>query len=187
MKYCLLLTRALSITATIFLMVTVTNGNCTPVGTHIRDVSSGACGSTGPQFNTLTKEGLWYITWPDGAYDELTAIGGGLCSWQSRCETLPVLDSIYCWPDFYPPVGTPSGGFSILVVNKGIDSVTRRCGLSIFVETRRSCRKRDELPSTRLIRAPGAVVDASLASVMKARTGTPSAAVARVTALKVVI
>ena len=138
MKYPLLLTRALFIATTIFLAVTVTNGNdCTPSGTHLRDDTSGACGSGNSSM--LTKNGLWYISWPDGAYDELTAKGGGWCSWQSRCENLPILDSIYCWPDFYPPVRTETGDFSILVENKNIESVERRCGLSVFVEVIKTC------------------------------------------------
>ena len=139
MKYPLLLTHGLFIAITIFLTVTVANGtDCTPMGTHLSDQTSGACGFGNS--NTLSKEGLWYITWPDGTYDELTARGGGWCSWQSRCETLPALDSIYCWPDFYPPERTSSGGFSILVVNKDIEEVTIRCGVSIFVEVRKSCK-----------------------------------------------
>jgi hypothetical protein len=80
------------------------------------------------------------MTWPDGAYDELTAHGDGKCSWQTRCDTLPIFDSIYCWPDFYPPVTTSWGEFNILVVNKGIEEVTNRCGVSIYVETRKSCK-----------------------------------------------
>jgi len=138
MKYPLLLTRALFIATTIFLTVTVTNGtDCTPSGTHLSDTTTGACGFDNS--STLSKNGLWYINWPDGAYDELTAKGAGRCSWQSRCETLPILDSIYCWPDFYPPIASSTGGFSILVVNKEIEEVTRRCGVSVFVEVRKSC------------------------------------------------
>lgn len=88
MQYPRILTRAFFIAASIFLTVTLAKGNCTPTGTHLRDVTSGACSAfSGPQFNTLTKEGLWYIDWPDGAYDEVTARGVGLCSWQSSCES----------------------------------------------------------------------------------------------------
>ena len=126
MKYPLLLTRALFFATTIFLTVTITNGtDCTPIGTHIRDDTSGACGSG--TTNTLIKNGLWFITWPDGAYDELTARGSGKCSWQTRCETLPTFDSIYCWPDFYPPLTLLWGEFNILVENKNIEEETIRC------------------------------------------------------------
>jgi ribosomal protein L37E len=139
MKYSLLLTRALCIATTVFLTVTVTNGtDCTPYGNHLSDTTTGACGFGNN--STLTKKGLWYITWPDGAYDELTASGSGLCSWHTSCSTLGSLNSIYCWPDFYPPLTTSSGNFSILVVNKDIEEVTNRCGVSVFVETRKYCR-----------------------------------------------
>lgn len=139
MKYPLLLTRALFIATTIFLTVPLTNGtDCTPTGTHLSDTTNGACGFG--NFATLTKQSFWNINWPDGHLDALTASGGGSCDWQSRCENLPVLDSIYCWPDFYPPLRTSTGGFSILVVNKNIESVERRCGVSILVEVRKSCR-----------------------------------------------
>jgi hypothetical protein len=139
MNYPLLLTRALCIATTVFLTVTVTNGtDCTPSGNHLSDTTTGACGFGNN--STLTKKGLWYITWPDGAYDELTASGSGLCSWHTSCSTLGSLNSIYCWPDFYPPLTTSSGNFSILVVNKDIEEVTNRCGVSVFVETRKYCR-----------------------------------------------
>ena len=139
MNYPLVLTRVLLISTTILLTVAVTNGtDCTPIGTHIRDTTTGACGLANSSM--LSKQSLWYVEWPDGAYDELTAKGGGWCSWQSRCETLPILDSIYCWPDFYPPARTSTGGFNILVVNQDIESVERRCGLSVFVEVRKYCK-----------------------------------------------
>jgi len=138
MKYPMLLTRALFMATTIFLTVPVTKGtDCTPTGTHVSDTSNGACGFGND--DTISKSGFWNISWPDGHFDALKASGGGWCSWQSRCETLPILDSIYCWPDFYPPLRTSTGGFSILVENKNIESVERRCGVSIFVEVRKSC------------------------------------------------
>jgi hypothetical protein len=138
MKYLLLLTRSLFIATTILLTVIIANGtDCTPIARLLRDETSGACGFGNSDW--LSKDGYWYVTWPDGTYDEPIAHGGGRCSWQSRCETLPMLDSIYCWPDFYPPVTTKWGDFSILIENKVIEEVTTRCGVSIFVEVRKSC------------------------------------------------
>ena len=138
MKYPLLLTRALFIASTIFITVSVTSGtDCTPTGTHLSDATDGACGSGNS--NIIIKEGFWNIAWPDGHLDALTARGGGMCSWQSRCETLPEIDSIYCWPDFYPPVMTSTGGFSILVENKNYESVERRCAVPLFIEVRKTC------------------------------------------------
>ena len=113
MKYPLLLTRAL-IATTIFFTVIVTNGaDCTPTGTHLSDITTGACGFGNS--NIISKQSFWNISWPNGQFDGLTASGGGWCSWQSRCDTFPALESIYCWPDFYPPVTTSTGGFTILV------------------------------------------------------------------------
>lgn len=138
MKYPLLLTRVLVISTTIVLTVTVTNGtDCTPSGTHLSDTTTkGDCSqNNGP----LTKDGFWNINWPDSHFDAMTASGVGSCSWQSRCDRLPILDSIECWPDFFPPEATSDGKFSILVVNKKIEEVTRQCGPSIFVEVIKSC------------------------------------------------
>jgi hypothetical protein len=96
MKYPLLLTRALFIATTFFLTGTVTNGtDCTPSGNHLSDTTTGACGFGNN--STLTKQGLWYITWPDGAYDEVTASGSGKCSWHTSCNDLGSINSIYCW------------------------------------------------------------------------------------------
>lgn len=141
MRYVLILICTLVVTISTFFTLEVTStpdeADCTPVGRHIRDTTNGACGLQNS--NIITKEGLWYVTWPDGTYDEMKPRGGGWCSWQSSCERLPILDGIYCWPDFHPPVRTPSGRFSILVVNKDIESVVRRCGVTIVVETRKTC------------------------------------------------
>ncbi len=138
-----LLTCALLIATTIFLTATATsNTDCTPSGTHLSDTTT--TGDCSQNFGLLTKKGHWNISWPDGYFDALTASGSGKCSWQSRCETLPLLDSIYCWPDFHPPVRTSDGEFSILVENKTIQEVTNRCGPTVFVEVIKSCVKVSE-------------------------------------------
>lgn len=126
-----------------FLTATVTNNSdCTPSGTHLSDTTT--TGDCSQNSGFLNKKGQWNISWPDGHFDALTASGSGTCSWQSRCDRLPILDSIHCWPDFHPPVRTSDGEFSILVEHKSIEAVTNRCGLSIFVEVIKRCVKASE-------------------------------------------
>ena len=49
------------------------------------------------------------------------------CTFRTECNPLTTNGTTDCWPDFYPPVKTSSGGFSILVVNK----VTERYGRTV--------------------------------------------------------
>ena len=117
MKYPPILTRAFFATVTIFLTVPITRGtDCTPTGTHLSDTTNGACGYLNS--STLSKNGDWNISWPDGHADGLTATGSGECTWNSSCDPFTGYGTTYCWPSFYSPVTTSAGGFSILVENK---------------------------------------------------------------------
>ena len=147
MRYRLILTYSLFITISTFFPITVTStpteGDCTPKGRRIQEASTGACGFGNN--NTLLKEATWAVTWPDGIYDELKLRGSGACSWHTSCNDLGSINSIYCWPDFYPPTVTSEGNFSILVVNQDVEEVrTTRCGLSIFVEVIKTCATRGQ-------------------------------------------
>src|SRR5215213_6263413 len=137
-----LLTCALLIGTIIFITTVTNNTDYTPSGTHVSDTTT--TGDCSQDFGLLTKKGFWNISWPDAHFDALTASGSGNCSWQSRCDRLPILDSIDCWPDFHPPETTSDGEFSILVENKTIETVTKRCGLTIFVEAIKTCVKSSE-------------------------------------------
>lgn len=138
-----LLTCAFFVATTIFVTATLSNNtDCTPSGRHLSDTTTR--GDCSQNFGLLTKKSHWNISWPDSHFDGLTATGSGHCSWQSRCDRLPILDSIECWPDFHPPVKTSNGEFSILVEHKTIQAVTKRCGPTIFVEVIKSCVKSGE-------------------------------------------
>lgn len=130
MRYRLLLILALSPTITVLLAVTVVSADCTPTGTWISDSTSTACGNL--ETKTLTKTSHWNISWPDGFGWALNPNGTGQCTFRAACNPLDVSQRTDCWPDFYPPVRTSTGGFSILVVNKVTQRVRHDCEIPPF-------------------------------------------------------
>lgn len=121
MRYRLLLTRAFLITMTGLLTVSVISADCTPSGTWLRDVTDSACAAQ--ETKTLNKTSYWNINWPDGFVGTLSPSGTGQCTNRAECNPLTTTSTSNCWPDFYQPVRTSSGGFSILVVNKVTERV----------------------------------------------------------------
>ena len=130
MRYRLLLTRALFTTLTILLTVTVISADCTPTGTWLSDSTNSPCGSL--ETKTLTKISHWNISWPDGFLGALSPSGTGQCTYRAACNPLTTNQTTNCWPDFYPPVKTSTGGFSILVVNKVTQRVRKDCEIPPF-------------------------------------------------------
>src|SRR5438093_12795090 len=114
MKYSLILIRAFFTTLTALLLVTVTSGDCRPTGTWLGDTTSGACGSMTQ--SSLSKTSYWNISWPDGHAGALTPNGTGRCDWNSDCFG-DFDGNQYCWPDFFQPVRTVAGEFTIHVRN----------------------------------------------------------------------
>lgn len=131
MSYRLLLTRAFFTTVTVLLTVTVIRADCTPTGTWLNDSTSSACGNL--ETKTLTKSSFWNVSWPDGVLRAVTASGTGQCTFRAVCDPLNVSERTDCWPDFYPPVRTSTGGFSILVVNKVTQRVRHDCEIPLLV------------------------------------------------------
>ncbi|HEY8223915.1 MAG TPA: hypothetical protein VIG25_01475 [Pyrinomonadaceae bacterium] len=130
MKYSLILVRAFFATVTALLFVTVARGDCTPTGTFLSESDSGACGFMNQ--SDLYKTTYWNISWPDGHADALTANGFGGCDWNSDC--FGSFDgNQYCWPDFFQPVTTSGGVFSILVRNYDTSSRQTACAVSPFM------------------------------------------------------
>ena len=130
MRYRLLLTRAFFIPITVFSTVTVISADCTPTGTWQRDVTDSACAAL--ETKTLNKTSYWNITWPDGFVGSLNPSGTGQCTFRAECNPATTNGTTDCWPDFYPPVKTSSGGFSILVVNKVTERVRKDCAVPPF-------------------------------------------------------
>lgn len=131
MRYRLLLTRAFFTTITVLLTAMVISADCTPTGTWLSDSSSSACSPL--ETRTLTKTSSWNISWPDGFAGGLSASGTGQCTFRAVCNPLTTNQTTDCWPDFYPPIKTSSGGFSILVVNKVTQRVRKDCEVPLFV------------------------------------------------------
>jgi hypothetical protein len=138
MKYFLILTRAFFTAITILLPVTVTSGtDCTPQGQWQADELSGACGYMNS--STLSKKGHWNVTWPDGHADTLQPLGSGQCTYNWNCDLFAAYGTTYCWPSFYQPVTTTSGGFSILVENKVTGPELHDCPNGLTSERRVYC------------------------------------------------
>src|SRR5436853_989806 len=112
MKYSLILVRALFTTVTALLLVTVASGDCTPTGTWLSDVLNSSCGYQ----NNLSKTTNWNIRWPDGHSNGLQPSGSGKCENNTNCVG-STTSTQYCWPDFYTPVATADGQFTIHVRN----------------------------------------------------------------------
>src|SRR5205085_5058940 len=110
------LVRGFFTTVTALLLVTVASGDCTPTGNHRYDVTSGVC-YNGYE-DSLSKTGYWNITWTDGHTNSLQPTGSGKCDWNSTC-TGSFDSNQYCWPDFFQPVTTSGGEFTIHVRNYG--------------------------------------------------------------------
>ena len=130
MKYLQLLSQALFATITVLLAVTVASADCTPTGTWLQDVTNSACGNW--ETKTLTKTSYWNISWPDGFFAGISPNGTGQCTFRAACNPLDGSQKTDCWPDFYPPVKTSNGGFSILVVNKVTQRVRHDCEIPPF-------------------------------------------------------
>ena len=114
MKYSLIIRRVFFATVIALLLVTVTKGDCTPTGTQYQaDSTSGACwDQSGPK--GLSKTGYWNIRWPDGNTDSLRPTGSGGCDQATTCLQ-GWGNNQDCWPDFYQPVKSADGTFSIRV------------------------------------------------------------------------
>lgn len=130
MRYRLLLTGAFFITITVLLTVKVIGADCTPTGTWLNDSTSSACAAL--ETKTLSKTSNWNITWPDGHAASLSPSGTGQCTFMVTCNPLETNQTTNCWPDFYPPVTTSTGGFNILVVNKVTERVRKDCAVPLF-------------------------------------------------------
>ena len=130
MRYRLLLTRAFFITITVLLTVTIISAECTPTGTWLNDSTSSACGAL--ETKSLSKTSNWKVTWPDGFAGTLSPSGSGQCTFRATCNPLETNQTSDCWPDFYEPVRTSTGGFSILVVNKVTQRVRHDCAVPLF-------------------------------------------------------
>ena len=126
----LLLTRTFFITMTVLLTVTIINADCTPTGTWLSDSLSATCAAF--ETKPLTKTSHWNISWPDGFVGGLSPSGTGQCTYRQVCNPLTTNQTSDCWPDFYPPVRTSSGGFSILVVNKVTQRIRKDCEIPLF-------------------------------------------------------
>jgi hypothetical protein len=130
MSYRLLLTRALFTTITVLLTVPAISADCTPTGTWLGDSTSSACAAL--ETKSLSKLSRWNVSWPDGVVASLTPSGTGQCTFRVACNPLTTNLTTDCWPDFYQPVRTSSGGFSILVVNKVTQRVRHDCSVPTF-------------------------------------------------------
>lgn len=122
MKLPLILTRAFFATMIICFALTITSGeepDCTPTGTHLSDVFSGACPDLeSHNITDIGKKSHFNVNWPDGYIDGLTAIGSGQCAVHVPCGLFRRPGHTVCWPAFYQPQATTSGVFSIFVENK---------------------------------------------------------------------
>src|SRR5438045_453882 len=110
--------------------MTLISADCMPTGTWLNDTTSGACGYL--ETKPLSKTSHWNITWPDGFFGGLSPSGSGQCTFRVTCDPLETNQTTDCWPDFYPPVRTSTGGFSILVVNKVTQRVRHDCAVPTF-------------------------------------------------------
>lgn len=63
MKYSLILSRALFTLITVLLIVTVTRGDCTPLGILLSEQTSSPCAAL--EEKTLTRQSKWSIHWPN--------------------------------------------------------------------------------------------------------------------------
>ncbi len=130
MKYSLMLSRALFTTITVLLIVTVTRGDCTPLGILLSEQTSSACAAL--EQKTLTKQNKWSIHWPNSQSDFLTPSGSGQCTFRQTCNPLTSNATTNCWPEFHTPVATSFGVFSILVVDKVTEKIRKNCAIPLF-------------------------------------------------------
>jgi len=130
MRFRLLLSRAFFTTITVLLTVTAISADCTPTGTWLGDSTNSACAPL--ETKTLTKTSHWNISWPDGFAGGLSPNGTGQCTFRAECDPLTTSGTTNCWPDFFQPVTTSSGGFSLLVVNKVTQRIRHDCAIPSF-------------------------------------------------------
>jgi hypothetical protein len=129
MKYSLMLSRALFTTITVLLIVTVTRGDCTPLGVLLSEQTNSACAAL--EEKTLTKQSQWSIHWPLSQSDTLTPSGTGKCTFRQTCNPLQSNATTDCWPEFHTPVVTSFGVFSILVVSKVTEKIRKNCEIPL--------------------------------------------------------
>lgn len=129
MKFSRILTRAFLTATTIFLTAPFTSGtDCTPAGYNIMDTATGNCYGHSPNYiGSLSKNSYWNIFWPDGFPGGLTASGSGQCGFNLFCDWFATYTEVSCWPNFYSPITTSAGWFSIVVENKVVDISSPAC------------------------------------------------------------
>lgn len=89
---------------------------CTPTGVNTAEVSS-PCQAFIAEPTACSKNTTWDVRWPDQHTESMNPSGTGQChnNWPCCASSIGTSE---CWPDFYQPVSSATGRFSILVVNK---------------------------------------------------------------------